>query len=270
MSVKYTELEPGLVIGKLTLIKPIEKQHKWLCRCSCGNLSTPSLYNLRRGSSKTCGHCKKNYYSDCDEGKSVEVTATNGIKFYIDKSDEMLVRKYKWSVACDKNGYYTVVTSKGLKLHTLLMNTPREMEVDHIDLDRMNNRRENLRLCTHQQNQCNKPLQKNNTSEVSGVGYYPPRHKFRARIKVCQHDVHLGYYETFDEAVMARNVGMACMFGEYGRYNMTVDVPLWIVQNVKDKCRSFADLSICKAFFDYAEGEHLIGNRFSKKRKNSN
>jgi hypothetical protein len=56
------------------------------------------------------------------------------------------------------------------------------------------------------------------------------------------------YYETFDEAVMARNIGMACMFGEYGRYNITETIPLWIIEKVVEKCRCFMDLSIFEAF----------------------
>lgn len=97
------------------------------------------------------------------------VTSINGIVFYIDRADENTVRKYKWSVVTDEKGILTVITSKGLTLHTLLMNIPENMEVDHKDLNRLNNRRSNLRVCTHQQNQCNQPLQKNNTSGVTGV-----------------------------------------------------------------------------------------------------
>lgn len=181
------------------------------------------------------------------------ITSTNGIIFYIDRADEDIVRQYKWSVVKDEKGILTVTTSKGLALHTLLMNTPENMEVDHRDLNRLNNRRSNLRICTHQQNQCNQPLQKNNTSGVTGVSYYAPRNKYRARIKVWQHDIHLGYYSTFDEAVMARNVGMGCMFGEYGIYNDVGAIPEWIIEKVIIICKRFVGLSSCKAFIDYVK-----------------
>ena len=113
------------------------------------------------------------------------------------------------------------------------------MELDHINLDTLDNRRCNVRFCTHQQNQINQPLQKNNTSGVSGVSYYPPRKKYRARIKISQLDIHLGYYDTFQEAVQARNVGMECMFGEYGRYNNVPAAPIWIRSKVIEKCKRF-------------------------------
>ena len=80
------------------------------------------------------------------------------------------------------------------------------------------------------------------------MSFYSPRGKYRARIKIGQHDIHLGYYHTFTEAVQARNVGMECMFGEYARYNNVPDAPEHIRNNIVEKCKRFADLSVCEAF----------------------
>ena len=115
--------------------------------------------------------------------------------------------------------------------------------MDHISLDTLDNRSENLRVVTHQQNQINHSLQRNNSSGVSGVDFYPRNEKYRARIKVSQQEIHLGYYDDFEEAVQARNVGMEYMFGEYGRYNDVPEAPGWIRKNVETRCRRFADLS---------------------------
>ena len=141
-----------------------------------------------------------------------------------------------------------ITNSFGKKLHDYLVDCPKGLEVDHINLNTLDNRMCNLRIVTHQQNQCNQPVQKNNTSGVSGVSYYPPRKKYRARIKIGQHEIHLGYYEVFEQAVQARNVGMECMFGKYGRYNDVPDAPDWLRRIVTEKCSRFAELSICEAF----------------------
>ena len=141
-----------------------------------------------------------------------------------------------------------IVNSKGESLHKILLGDLSGLEVDHINLNTFDNRLCNLRICTHQQNQCNQPLQRNNTSGVTGVSFYAPRNKYRARIKICQHDIHLGYYKTFIEAVQARNIGMECMFGEFGVYNDVPNAPKWIKEKVVDICKRFADLSICEAF----------------------
>ena len=159
----------------------------------------------------------------------------DGIKFYRSRKDTESHKTY-------------IVDRNGKKVHMYLLGETPGFEVDHINLDTLDNRMCNLRICTHQQNQCNQPLQRNNTSGVSGVSYYPPRHKYRARIKIGQHDIHLGYYCSFIEAVQARNVGMECMFGEYGRYNDAPAAPEWIRKPVVDKCKCFAELSVCRAF----------------------
>ena len=85
------------------------------------------------------------------------------------------------------------------------------------------------------------------------MSFYPARHKFRARIKVSGRDIHLGYYDTFDDAVRARNVGMQCMFGQYGRYNDVGHIPNWIENKVVKKCIRYKDLSHNSAFFDFWE-----------------
>lgn len=177
-------------------------------------------------------------------------TLADGTTFLFDADQISLIKDTNWyrnyRDAEDKILYIT--DRNGRKLHDCLMDCPKGYEVDHISLDTLDNRSCNLRIVTHQQNQINQPLQRNNTSGVSGVSFYPPRRKFRARIKIGQHEIHLGYYLTFEEAVQARNVGMECMFGEYGRYNDVPEAPDWIRKIVVGKCRRFADLSVCEAF----------------------
>ena len=41
---------------------------------------------------------------------------------------------------------------------------------------------------------------------------------------------------------------MECMFGEYGRYNDVPPAPDWIRKIVVEKCKRFAELSVCRAF----------------------
>ncbi|MBR1443132.1 MAG: HNH endonuclease [Firmicutes bacterium] len=163
-------------------------------------------------------------------------------KFYPKIRDINLYRNSKTKEDCKTY----IIDCNGNHLHRILIENAEKMEIDHINLNTFDNRSCNLRICTHQQNQCNQPLQKNNTSGVTGVSYYKPRHKYRARIKISQQDIHLGYYETFVEAVQARNTGMEYMFGEYGRYNDVDEAPKWIKEKVNSICSRFANLSLCK------------------------
>ena len=188
-------------------------------------------------------------YTYSSDGHTVYGLIPDGTRFCIDA--DMLEKVRDVSFYRCRQGYVNeyLMDSKGVKLYDYLFPHKDGLEVDHINLDTFDNRRCNIRYCTHQQNQINQPVQKNNTSGVSGVSWYGPRNKYRARIKVSQQEIHLGYYGTFIEAVQARNVGMECMFGEYGRYNDVPPAPIRIRNNVIERCRRFADLSVCEAFF---------------------
>lgn len=194
-------------------------------------------------------------YIFSDDGKTAYGELPCGVRFIVDAD---VVHKiagvnfYLGSKSKAGNQYY-VIDCNGRSLHDYIFPHRNGYEIDHINLDTFDNRRCNIRYCTHQQNQINQPLQKNNISGVSGVSFYPARHKFRARIKVSGRDIHLGYYDTFDDAVRARNVGMQCMFGQYGRYNDVGHIPNWIEDKVVKKCIRFKELSHNSAFFDFWE-----------------
>lgn len=189
-----------------------------------------------------------NEYEIIENGRTLKVKANASYFFYVDSDDKKILENEKWYVSKDKNGILSVNNRDGEMIYRKIMNPPKGMEIDHLDLDRLNNRKSNLRICSHRANQCNQPLQKNNKSGVAGVQYYKPRRKFTARIKVCQKDIHLGYFKTFTEAVQARNVAMQCMWGEYGRYNDVPEALHEIKEKVINKCRAFAEYSLNKAF----------------------
>jgi hypothetical protein len=70
--------------------------------------------------------------------------------------------------------------------------------VDHKNGDHLDNRIENLRSATRSENNRNAKLRVDNTSGIKGVGLH--RGKWRARINVDNQQIHLGYFETKEEA----------------------------------------------------------------------
>ena len=190
---------------------------------------------------------------DGDEARGI---LQDGHVFLFDSCMMEVVTGQKWYFCLNKScGRGYICNKTGKPLHYYLLDRPVGYEIDHINMDTLDNRLRNLRVVTHQQNQINQGLQKNNASGVAGVSFYPPRKKYRARVKIGQHDIHLGYYLTFLEAVQARNVGMECMFGEYGQYNDAPLAPKWIRRKVMTQCKRFAELSICRAFLSSLEEE---------------
>ena len=81
---------------------------------------------------------------------------------------------------------------------------PSGLCVDHIDGDPSNNRLDNLRVVTHQNNAKNQKTPSNNTSGVIGVIWVKGVGKWRARVMVEGKLLHLGYYEDKDEAIRVR------------------------------------------------------------------
>ena len=81
---------------------------------------------------------------------------------------------------------------------------PDNMEIDHINHIRDDNRLENLRLVTRQENRRNQSRSVKNTSGVIGVSRYEARNQWQSQIKVNGKNIHLGFYNDFEEAVKVR------------------------------------------------------------------
>ena len=129
----------------------------------------------------------------------------------IDVEDIDSVKKYKWHLSC--NGYAT--NNKIGFLHRFIKDCPDDMVVDHKNNNPLDNRKDNLRICTQQQNSMNRSIQSNNTSGVVGVGFSESRNKWYAQIKINKKHKTLGYYENIEDAIQARRQAEIDYFGEY-------------------------------------------------------
>src|SRR5882724_11043041 len=85
----------------------------------------------------------------------------------VDDSDFDLVSTYEWY--CNEGYAITYHNGKRIRMHRFILGTPAGKKTDHIDHDRLNNQRSNLRICTTQQNNRNLRMRKDNTSGFKGV-----------------------------------------------------------------------------------------------------
>lgn len=123
------------------------------------------------------------------------------------------------------DGYYHVNLckngkAKNHKVHRLVALAFIPLEegrncVDHKDTDRTNNSLANLRWCTLKENQHNRSMSKNNTSGYKGVSFYKRDKKWRAEIKIDGKLIHLGYFDTAEEASAVRSARANQEFGEF-------------------------------------------------------
>lgn len=120
----------------------------------------------------------------------------------IDLEEVDRVSKYKWNYT---NGYVRNV-KKGMFLHNFILNrTPNKVDVvDHINRDRCDNRKHNLRVVDYTINGFNKGKQSNNTSGHVGVSWEKSRGKWEVHIKRNRKKIFLGYFENLEDAVKRR------------------------------------------------------------------
>lgn len=124
----------------------------------------------------------------------------------IDIENEYLLKKYYWSGRLDKksNNFYieTFINicgkTKRIHLHRLITNCPDGMEVDHINHKTLDNRKQNLKVCTHAENMKNIKLHKTNKTGYSGV--HERKQKYKIKFTARCNNKYLGIYNTAKEA----------------------------------------------------------------------
>ena len=225
----------GKQFGNLTVIKDSGKRKSgnvfWECKCSCGNIDLVLGYSLTNGvytMCKQCRHPKKikvkkekidrtcKYALFDDYGIC---TTYNGVNYLFDIEDYEKIKKYNWTPSTD--GYAsTTYKRKHIPMHRLVMGCDDEsLVVDHINHDINDNRKNNLRIVTFQQNAMNRLIYSNNTSGVTGVSWSNRDQVWVACITYKYKTIRLGCYTNFDDAVSARKKAEKKYFGEYACKN---------------------------------------------------
>lgn len=183
----------------------------------------------------------------CIEGDKVYIKLTQGKEAIIDLADLSLVAPYRWYAQKGRYTFYAYSKSnskyknKLTMLHTLILNTPKDMETDHIDGNGLNNSRSNLRIVTTAQNARNrrKPVS-GKVSQYKGVTKH--FHKFRAIISYRENkkkkNIHIGLFASEHDAARAYNAKAVELFGEHACLNIIQeDVVENIVENaIKNNC----------------------------------
>ena len=149
-----------------------------------------------------------------------EVKLSNGMTTLIDEEDFDKASELKW--LCNNYGYAASTTKPKVLLHRLIMNPPKDKQIDHINHNRIDNRKSNLRICTNMENHRNTLKHKTNTSGYKGVSWNKYSGKWEARIRVNKRKLSLGYFTDLIEAAEAYDVAATLYFGEFKLLNKKV------------------------------------------------
>jgi len=134
----------------------------------------------------------------------MELKIKDSIVLYSEE-DQELIAKYKWYI--NESGYcISTINKKNVRMHRFILNCPDDMVVDHINNNRLDNRRENLKITNVLNNNQNKQKQEGTYSSFVGVSWDKRRNKYTSQINVNRKHINLGYFEDSEKAAMARDM----------------------------------------------------------------
>lgn len=206
----------------------------WMCECQCEQHTKRIIngYSLKRGNSKSCGclsieltkirNSRRNKY-ELANGYYIGYTQS-GKEFYFDKEDYNLVSQYCWDIDSSTGYAKTIdkVNKAGkLYLHRLVMGCKKGdgIIIDHINRDRIDCRKNNLRTVNGIQSAINRGIKSNNTSGKIGVSWSKDFNKWESYITVDKKRLHLGLFDNFKEAEEARIKAEEKYFDKYNPIN---------------------------------------------------
>lgn len=145
----------------------------------------------------------------------------------VDDSMHDWLSNWKWSLTWGKGKWdhtkYAFRTFRynrkyySVAMHRAIIQAPNGLQVDHINGNGLDNRIENLRLCTPQENQFNARIRNRGTSDILYKGVYRIRNRFQAKIGHNYKQIHLGVFDTQEEAAKAYTQALDKLGKGFGR-----------------------------------------------------
>jgi hypothetical protein len=154
------------------------------------------------------------------------IPLTQGKIAIVDDADFEQVSRFRWCASRDYSGGFVVMRvdlssgrRKTILMHRQLLGlTDPKIDTDHINHNTLDNRRANLRICTHQQNIFNMKL-RSHSSKFKGVSWHKQCRKWEGYIEVNDKKIHLGLFEDEREAAKAYNAAAKKYFKEFACLN---------------------------------------------------
>ena len=228
---KFEDLT-GQTFGSLKVLNksvqiPTDKQKQgvwWDCECKCGKIIQVLTKSLRNGQTTSCGCTYSNCSPECNDYEEYDETTylfwdkNHEYSFLADKEDLSKILEHYWRSS--KGYWFTFIYVEGkrtkLPLQNYLLNTDRKKIIDHKNGDQGNNKKNNLREVTYQQNAVNKKIYVQNNTGVTGVNVFSEG-KWVVVISYKYKRIFLGYYTDFDKAKFARYYGEVQLYKEFTR-----------------------------------------------------
>jgi hypothetical protein len=153
-----------------------------------------------------------------------EIILTNGGVALVDLDDYEWLSQLTWrkssSGAAVRNSSRHLGPQKPIWMHRVIMACPEGMVVDHINNNRLDNRKENLRICTQAENARNRTTPHINKCGYKGVYWHKGKRRWYAHITMNGKQKHIGAFHNIHDAARRYNEKAVELFGEYAKVNI--------------------------------------------------
>lgn len=146
-----------------------------------------------------------------DFGDPMEIMLSKGLYATVDAEDYNRIVNHKWCANkigrthYAKRAYQIDGKQKTEYMHRVIMGNPPGMEIDHINGNGLDNRKENLRVCTHKQNLSNLKPREHASSKHPGVSMNRLTGKYEAYVNMGGKKKHLGLFQNEHDAINAQS-----------------------------------------------------------------
>lgn len=151
-----------------------------------------------------------------------EIPLTKGKVAIVDDEDYVRLAKYKWhlfSRGYAARGIWENGKVKAIYMHREILNVESGFVTDHINGDRLDNRKENLRICSRAENNRNQKKDIRSKFEYKGIKTENKGRTYLARISVNNKQIYLGSFPTQLQAAKAYDQAAIKYYGEFARLN---------------------------------------------------
>lgn len=152
------------------------------------------------------------------------IRLTKGKRTIVDAEDYDRLSRFKWYLNDNRRAARMArLKNKKMKMIYMareIMKCPKHMYVDHISMNQLDNRKSNLRICTHSQNDTNRKIRSNNKTGFKGIHWDKERNKFVAQIKYHRNKrKFIGRFDCPKVAAKAWDNYARKFHGKFARYN---------------------------------------------------